>query len=77
VRGVPGRAQHTLCCACVTSHLRVKEVRWKVARRVWGARHDGAACWLVMQHCGIAAGVTRLGSPPREALHTVALRDVR
>jgi hypothetical protein len=29
--------------------------------RVWGVRHDGAAWGLVMQHCGIAAGVTRLG----------------
>jgi hypothetical protein len=29
--------------------------------RVWGVRHGGAAWGLVMQHCGIAAGVTRLG----------------
>jgi hypothetical protein len=26
-----------------------------------GVRHGGAAWWLVMQHCGIAAEVTRLG----------------
>jgi hypothetical protein len=29
--------------------------------RVWGVRHGGAAWGLVMQHCGIAAEVTRLG----------------
>jgi hypothetical protein len=48
-------------------------------RRVWGVRHGGAAWGLVMQYCGIAAGVTRrwLGGPPREALYTVALRGVR
>jgi hypothetical protein len=28
--------------------------------KVWGARHGGASWGLVMQHCGIAAGVTRL-----------------
>jgi hypothetical protein len=29
--------------------------------RVWGVRHGGTAWGLVMQHCGIAAGVTQLG----------------
>jgi hypothetical protein len=28
------------------------------------------------QHCGIAAGVTRLGGPPREALYTLTLLRV-
>jgi hypothetical protein len=28
------------------------------------------------QHCGIAAGVTRLGGPPRKALYTVTLLRV-
>ena len=34
---------------------------------VWGVRHSGVAWELVMQHCGIAAAVTRprLGGPPR------------
>jgi hypothetical protein len=30
---------------------------------VWGVRHGGAAWGLVMQHCGVAAGVTRLARP--------------
>jgi hypothetical protein len=37
---------------------RVREVHWRVVR---GVRHGGVAWRLVMQHCGIAAGVTRLG----------------
>jgi hypothetical protein len=37
---------------------RVREVHWRV---MWGVRHGGAAGRLVMQHCGIAAEVTRLG----------------
>jgi hypothetical protein len=52
--------------------LSEREEHW----RVWvPVRHNGAAWGLVMQHCCIAAGVTRLGGPPREALYTVALRD--
>jgi hypothetical protein len=39
--------------------------------------YDTAVWVLVMQHCGIAAEVTRLGGPPHEALYTVALRGVR
>ena len=37
---------------------RVREVHWRVIRSV---RHGGVAWGLVMQHCGIAAAVTRLG----------------
>jgi hypothetical protein len=48
-----------------------------VVRVVWGERHGGTAWGLVMQHCGIAAEVTRLGGPPREALFTAALWGVR
>jgi hypothetical protein len=57
---------------------RVREVHWRVVEGVYRlVRHSGAAGRLVMQHCGIAAGVTRLGGPPREALYTVTLRGVR
>ena len=44
--GVLYRSQWMTCC---------------VEGGVWGARHGGAAWGLVMQHCGIAAAVTRLG----------------
>jgi hypothetical protein len=38
--------------------VRVREVHRRLMR---GVRHNGAAWGLVMQHCGIAAEVTRRG----------------
>ena len=64
------------CTSNAGKPARVREVHWRVVR---GVRHGGVAWRLVMQHCGIAAEVTRpgVGGPPREALYTFALRGVR
>jgi hypothetical protein len=32
--------------------LDVREVHWRVMRRVWGVRHSGGVWELVMRHCG-------------------------
>jgi hypothetical protein len=56
------------------SSARVREVHWRVMRSL---RHGDTAWEMVMQHCGIAAGVTRLGGPLHAPLYTVALRGVR
>ena len=57
------RAVATSLTALTTSRVsaRVREGALQGGERVWGVRHGGAAWGLVMQHCDIAAGVTRLG----------------
>jgi hypothetical protein len=46
-----------------TPEVREASPLWERLREegVWGVRHGGAAWWLVIQHCGVAAEGTQLG----------------
>jgi hypothetical protein len=61
--GAPVVASLRKATKCATCWISVREValEWRVVRGVWDVRHGGAVWGLVIQHCGTAAGVTRLG----------------